>query len=129
MSCCNYLLLFIIGLLACTSDQAVRFKNLSIYAVSISFLLFKDVECYARGECGSSQFKAFAVLDTPKECHQFCLEQDTFFCNYFTHYIDESNGGCFAYVDCKEILDNCLDCVTGRADCPLLGEVSTFLPN
>jgi len=89
--------------------------------------LFKDVECYSRSECGSSSFIAFDTVETPKECHQFCIEQDNFSCNYFTHYKEEDTGACFAYTDCVEVLDVCLDCVSGSVDCPLLGEVSSVI--
>jgi len=80
-----------------------------------------------RGECAKSSFGSFAVLGTPKECHQYCIDQGN--CAFFTHYRDsnrdgdENDAGCFAYRNCGEILDECADCISGSVDCPLLGEV------
>jgi len=103
----------------CSIIWTIFFEN------SMMNFLFKDVECYGRGECSSFQLISYAKLDTPKECHQYCIEEGI--CDYFTHYIENNEdreGGCFTYLDCRTFLYDCLDCVSGSVDCPLLGEVS-----
>jgi len=89
------------------------------------------VPCYSRGECLLSSSIEFRALATPKECHQLCLDMPN--CEYFTHYGSQSQDfGCFAWANCMDVGQDCADCVSGSADCPLIEEVitpsySTFL--
>ncbi len=57
-------------------------------------------QCNFQGRCEGTDL-AFASLDTPELCLQFCQQEPG--CNYYTH---DSNGDfCFAFETCDEVED------------------------
>jgi len=101
---------------------------LLLLSLSGSSVFGQEIGCFVPGHCINAPFAAFsATTDSVDSCHRFCKSNIN--CNYFSFLGEDPDNdldnGCFVYVDCPFFSeDDCENCFSGDADCPLRGEVS-----
>ncbi len=107
----------------------MEFKNVDIgdYFVTVLILsslnkyaygaIQDDLMCYVPGFCTNSTVIGYAQADIPRQCLTAC--QDYQGCHWFSFKPEDEL--CLFLDDCQHLeQDNCQDCVSGQAECPVL---------